>query len=195
MNDSYTEGKNECVYLEGHHFRANTRRDAPAQLSSRNETSTLPKTRATRAIRPFELIHSDSCSILGNPYLSGALHYLLFIESAGDPVLGLPRRTHPKLRPALLLRRRQAGVLAAAARTRQHPSLLRSPLLPLEGSPLLPLEGSLLLPLEGSPLLLLVCTYDYDFATLIDVGFSGPGGFQLMVRCNQPPAVQKLIAK
>ena len=111
----------------------------------------------------------------------------MFIESAGDPVFGLARRTHPKLRPALLPRRRQAGVRAAAARTHQHPSLLRSPLLPLEGSPLLPLEES--------PLLLLVPTYDYDFATLIDVGFSGPGGLRLMVRCNQSPAVQKLIGK
>ena len=39
------------------------------------------KTPATRATHPFELIHSDSCSIFGNPSLSGALHYLLFIDN------------------------------------------------------------------------------------------------------------------
>jgi hypothetical protein len=37
------------------------------------------KTPATRATRPFELLHSDSCAILA-PSFSGAMHYLLFID-------------------------------------------------------------------------------------------------------------------
>lgn len=40
-----------------------------------------------------------------------------------------------------------------------------------------------------------VRTYDYDFATLVDVEFDGFGGLQLVVRCNQPPAVQGMTAK
>ena len=40
-----------------------------------------------------------------------------------------------------------------------------------------------------------VRTYDYDFPTLEDVEFDGFSGLQLVVRCNQPSAVQELTAE
>ena len=49
-------------------------------ILSKHKRAPHRKTPATRATRPFELIHSDSCSIFGNPSLSGALYYLLFID-------------------------------------------------------------------------------------------------------------------
>ena len=47
-------------------------------ILSKHKRAPHRKTPATRATHPFELIHSDTCSIFGNPSFSGALHYLLF---------------------------------------------------------------------------------------------------------------------
>ena len=49
-------------------------------ILSKHKRAPHRKTPATRATHPFELIHSDSYSIFGNPSLSGTLHYLLFID-------------------------------------------------------------------------------------------------------------------
>ena len=49
-------------------------------ILSKHKRAPHRKTPAIRATHPFELIHSDSCSIFSNPSLSGALYYLLFID-------------------------------------------------------------------------------------------------------------------
>ena len=55
---------------------------APCEVCilSKHKRAPHRKTLSTRAKYPFELIHSDSCHIAGNPSLSGALHYILYID-------------------------------------------------------------------------------------------------------------------
>ena len=48
-------------------------------ILTKHKRAPQKKTTATRATQPFELIHSDSCTIT-TPSLSGALYYLLFID-------------------------------------------------------------------------------------------------------------------
>ena len=80
-----TETWHRCLRHINHEYLKTSFPKQPSRnlaiyVSSRNKRAPHRKTPATRATHPFELIHSDSYSIFGNPSLSGTLHYLLFTD-------------------------------------------------------------------------------------------------------------------